>query len=355
MKIAYIITSLANAGPIAVVRDLVSLMKAHGHDVDVYYFDPTKELTFACDTRKISMLSNFDFAKYDIVHCHGLRPDLYVMIHKGWKCKTPICTTIHSYMEQDHAFKYGKKWAKITTRMVLFSTVRDDRIILLSRHMRDYYKNKLPSGKLTYAYNTHVTDSNAMLTDEESQLIGTFKGVDRLLCSVSGLNRRKGLHQIIRVLPFLPNVKFCVVGDGEERQNLQQLADSLDVRDKVLFVGYKDNGFRFLTMADAFVMPSYSEGFPLAMLEAASMGKAIVCSDIPVFDEVFSDTEVSRFKNDDADSLKMAVERAILEKGILGENAKARFDKDYSAENFYNRHIEIYNDMIYSKRNNSNM
>ena len=87
----------------------------------------------------------------------------------------------------------------------------------------------------------------------------------------------------------------------------------------------------------------------LAMLEAASMGKAIVCSDIPVFDEVFSDTEVSRFKNDDADSLKMAVERAILEKGILGENAKARFDKDYSAENFYNRHIEIYNDMIYSK------
>ena len=109
------------------------------------------------------------------------------------------------------------------------------------------------------------------------------------------------------------------------------------------------------SFADAFVMPSYSEGFPLAMLEAASMGKAIVCSDIPVFDEVFSDTEVSRFKNDDADSLKMAVERAILEKGILGENAKARFDKDYSAENFYNRHIEIYNDMIYSKRNNSNM
>lgn len=70
------------------------------------------------------------------------------------------------------------------------------------------------------------------------------------------------------------------MGDGKERQPLQELAQTLGVADRVLFVGRKPAGFRFLQLADIFVMPSYSEGFPLAMLEAASMQKLL---SVPTF------------------------------------------------------------------------
>ena len=95
-------------------------------------------------------------------------------------------------------------------------------------------------------------------------------------------------------------------GDGKERQPLQELAQTLGVADRVLFVGRKPAGFRFLQLADIFVMPSYSEGFPLAMLEAASMQKAIVCSDIPVFREIFSEQEIVTFELDNTNSLRDA-------------------------------------------------
>lgn len=78
----------------------------------------------------------------------------------------------------------------------------------------------------------------------------------------------------------LPDFKYCIVGDGKERQPLQELAQTLGVADRVLFVGRKPAGFRFLQLADIFVMPSYSEGFPLAMLEAASMQKLL---SVPTF------------------------------------------------------------------------
>ena len=66
-------------------------------------------------------------------------------------------------------------------------------------------------------------------------------------------------------------------------------------------------------------MPSYSEGFPLAMLEAASMQKAIVCSDIPVFREIFSEQEIVTFELDNTNSLRDALITARREKEKLAK------------------------------------
>lgn len=345
MRIAYILSSLANSGPIIVAHDLAELMVAHGHDVKVFYFDDKVGLDFPCPTIRIKMTSRLRFDDFDVVHCHGLRPDLFVSLHKPiFACKTRCFTTIHSYMFQDHAFKYGKRWAKITVRIVLAATMRANKVIVLSKNMMDYYKTYLPQRKLTYAYNSRLCDVSVPLSQEEQKEILAFKGDGILLCSVSGLNERKGLHQIIRSLSLLPNCKYCVVGDGAERKRLENLAIELGVGDRVLFVGSKPQGFRYLKYANVFVMPSYSEGFPLAMLEAASMGKAIVCSDIPVFNEIFTNDKVVKFELDNTQSLAFAVERAVTERVSLEHNVIERYNNSYSPERFYQRHISIYED-----------
>ena len=93
---------------------------------------------------------------------------------------------------------------------------------------------------------------------------------------------------------------------------------------------------------DIFVIPSRSEGFPLAMLEAASASKAIVSSDIPVFKEFFNDKEVCKFRLDDIPSLVSAIKETVAHKSEYGQNAKARFEHDYSPDCFYYSHLKIY-------------
>ena len=350
MRIAYILSRLANSGPIIVAYDLVQLMVKNGHEVEVFYFDNKIQLKFPCPVHQISLKHKFPFDRFDIVHCHGLRPDLYILLRKPLSCKIPICTTIHSYMFEDHSYKYGKFLSKVTARIVLASTIRDDKIILLSQNMMQYYGKYLPASKLTYAYNTRICDNSASLSDSERSCLLKFKGHSVLLCSVSRLNARKGLHQIIRVLPFLENCKFCIVGDGEERWNLKTLAEDLGVSDRVLFVGAKPAGYRYLEYADIFVMPSYSEGFPLAMLEAASLGKVIVCSNIPVFRELFTDKEVTTFELDNTESLQVALLRAYKDRDSLSNNIRLKFNQSYSPVCFYDRHLDIYMNLISDKK-----
>lgn len=348
MRIAYILSSLANSGPIVVAHDLAILMAAHRHKVEIFYFDEVKQLFFPKEIKlhKISFVTSFPFCDFDIVHCHGLRPDLYVFFHKSLFSRIPVCSTIHSYMFSDHSFKYGKRIGYVTARLVLAATCRDNKVIFLSKHMQDYYDHFLPKKKMTYAYNSRNIDLNLDLSNEELKQLLDFKGEDTLLCSVSGLNKRKGLWQIISALPYFDHLKFCVVGDGDEMNSLKQLARDKKVSDRVLFVGSKPAGYRYLKYADIFVMPSYSEGFPLAMLEAASIGKAILCSDIPVFEEIFTDKEVVRFKLGDIDSLRQALYYVLTNEEEFSINAHRRFLTSYSPECFYKRHLDIYNELI---------
>ena len=88
MRIAYILSSLANSGPIIVAYDLVQLMIRNGHSVEVFYFDDKTDLDFPCATHRIKMKSRFPFSGgFDMIHCHGLRPDILCCYGSRWVVK----------------------------------------------------------------------------------------------------------------------------------------------------------------------------------------------------------------------------------------------------------------------------
>ena len=96
MKIAYILPKLANQGPIIVAKDIIDNIKDRIELIDVYYFDDVVEIDFECNIYKISFFDKIDFEKYDIVHSHMLRPDLYVWYHrKKSHIKTLFVSTLH--------------------------------------------------------------------------------------------------------------------------------------------------------------------------------------------------------------------------------------------------------------------
>ena len=109
----------------------------------------------------------------------------------------------------------------------------------------------------------------------------------KLILSVGRLSRRKGFDQIIRVLPMLAaqgiDACYAVIGIGEDRRFLEELARELGVTDRLHLLGHvsMDDLPRWYNAADVFAMPNReidgdNEGFGMVFLEAAACGKAAI-------------------------------------------------------------------------------
>lgn len=120
--------------------------------------------------------------------------------------------------------------------------------------------------------------ANAPLSPEEASL---FAGPTIL--AVGALDFRKGhdvlLHALARLGPTAGAPRLLIVGHGEARAALEADAQRLGVADRVSFLGYQDNPFRFMRRATIFALPSRFEGFPNVLVEAMLCGVAVVAAD----------------------------------------------------------------------------
>jgi glycosyltransferase involved in cell wall biosynthesis len=332
---------------VIVVQELVRQFVGHGHRVEVFYFDDRNELVFDCPVRRIKHNEPIDFSQFDIVHSHSMRPDRYVTRFARRNGRTRYLTTQHSYMMPDLTYEYNRVVAMLAGNWWLMRwTRRHDRIITLSRHAMDYYRRWFPSERLTYAYNTRSIDpSKVSLSREEERMIARFRGRSTLIGINALLTARKGVDLMIRALRHLPGHKLFVAGDGKDRKRLEALARFEGVEDRCLFAGYRKDAYRFLPLYDVYALPSRSEGFPIALLEAASFAMPTVCSSLPVIREIWNEGEVAFFELDDIDSLKKAILRATGNRK-MGEALRRRYDEQYSPDRFYRRHLEIYSDEL---------
>jgi len=107
---------------------------------------------------------------------------------------------------------------------------------------------------------------------------------EKLILSVGRLSRRKGFDMIIRTLPLLSaqglNVRYALIGIGEDHDYLQSLAQELGVSDRVFLLGHvePDDLPRWYNACDVFVMPTIYEPFGLVFGEAMACGLPVVVS-----------------------------------------------------------------------------
>ncbi len=106
------------------------------------------------------------------------------------------------------------------------------------------------------------------------------------LGQLSKYDRDKGFDSILDLLPELiqeiPNIKYLIVGKGDDIERLENKAISLGVGDHVVFTGFVSESEKadYYRLADAFVMPSYGEGFGFVFLEALACGVPVVASKV---------------------------------------------------------------------------
>jgi|SRR5689334_11030270 len=102
------------------------------------------------------------------------------------------------------------------------------------------------------------------------------------IVSVGRLTRSKGIEDLIAAYAHVsPQEHLCIVGDGEDRQRLSELALALGVAERVHFLGYLKNPFAVVSRAKLYVSASRCEGFPNALAEAMALGVPGIAADCP--------------------------------------------------------------------------
>ena len=113
---------------------------------------------------------------------------------------------------------------------------------------------------------------------------GTAAGTKELvLGSLAPLRPEKGLDVLLRLVADLSRhyaLRLMIAGEGPERQRLEVLADELDLRARVEFLGQVDDVGEVLSRLDVFVVTSKTEQMPLSVLQAMAAGRAVAAFDV---------------------------------------------------------------------------
>ena len=343
-RIAYIVPSLAPLGPVIVVRNLVERMVAHGHECVVFYFDEReKGMAFPCETRRISFWKGEDFSGFDWVHAHCFRPMVYAARLKGGR----KMVTMHSYLFTEYRYSLGRCLGWLFARFTMMVAAGYDRVAVLSEDAKRHYSRWIQEEKLQVCYNgvdIQRPPSEAVEASlaRDRRQVAEFKGEGVLIGCICELVRIKNLDVMLRTLVQLPSeYKLLLIGSGADEKKLQEQAIRLGIRERVLFLGYREEAHRLLPLVDIYAVTSRSEGFCLALVEAAMYGKRIVCADIPGMQEKFSEEEVTYFDVDSPQELAEAVLTAN-EHPEKGERAKAVAEERFSTERMYEGYEGVY-------------
>ena len=282
------------------------------------------------------------FSDYDIVHTNGLRPDLVAFLNRK-KIRYHI-STVHNFVFEDLAFSYNRFISCFFGKIWLVIWNRADKLICVSRTMKSYYSKWFSPAKLGVIYNGIEETDNSLSPDiDVIRSINDFHSQGlKVLGSVGILTKRKGIDHVMYLVAADNRLAFVIIGEGKELQNLINLSERLNITNRCLFCGFRNNAVKYVRYFDLFIMPSKSEGFGLALIEAVQQKVPVICSDIEVFKELFNSAEVSYFKLEDLTSLSEALKIAIETGSVKADLAYVRYLNNYTASLMAGEYYKLY-------------
>lgn len=190
-----------------------------------------------------------------------------------------------------------------------------------------------------------------------------FNGVDLSNCKVKEDYTKKSEFKIVHIGRFMDvknhamilktfamfskrhaDAKLQLIGDGELRKDMVQLAQELGVENFVEFVGLQSNVYPWLHDADIFVLPSKFEGMPMTLIEAMGTGLPIIASAVGGVPDMLTDGESAILIKPESEQLLASLEMLYYDESIrrvLGQKALQR-SLAFSSETMAQRYIEIY-------------
>lgn len=200
--------------------------------------------------------------KPDIVHTAAAEANFHgVIAAKLAGIKTIIAEEIGFPNHSSKAQKVFRQVYKLTDKVIGVSKAVKENLIKIK---------EIKSDKGVVIYNPVTTPKASLIIKNENFTI----------VSVGRLELVKNQQLLIKAFARIENkaAQLILVGEGRERKNLEQLIMQLQLQNRVRITGFVSEPEKYLAQADLFVLPSLSEGFGIAVVEAMQLGIPCLCS-----------------------------------------------------------------------------
>jgi len=229
--------------------------------------------------------------RIDLVHTHRYKDTVLGLIAARIAGVPYAVRTMHGLREPMTGWAHLKFGVYEALEKVALRCCADQ-VIAVSKDMAGILRRSgYPADRITHIHNG--IDLNAVRSLRRRQDIRRELGVDSetyLIGAVGRLSPVKGHANFLRaarlVLHKQPRAKFLIVGDGPLSAELRAMAVELRIDGACLFTGHRTDVHDLLSALDVFVLPSLSEGIPMALLEAMALGTPVVVTAVGGIPEV---------------------------------------------------------------------
>ncbi|MDU4892493.1 MAG: glycosyltransferase [Clostridium sp.] len=229
--------------------------------------------------------------EYDIAIGFMEKKSIYFVVDKV-KAKKKIGWIHTDYEKVEHSHKLDNMY---------FENL--DNIVVVSEHGKEVLCKAFPKIKLKLSVIKNMVSPRLIkeMSNESIENLDINSGTN-VICTVGRLIEAKGIDIAIECGAKLNqdniNFKWIVIGEGSERNRLQNMINERHLEDKFILLGSRANPYPYINMADVYVQPSRYEGFGITVTEAKILNKPIIVSNIPEFLEQIEDNKTGMiYKN----------------------------------------------------------
>ncbi|BFM13993.1 hypothetical protein R50073_01760 [Maricurvus nonylphenolicus] len=300
--------------------------------------------------RLVAMWKLYKFCRvnnFDVVYLNRFKPIHMMLILNRW-LKIPKCIgIIHGLgdLQRPYRRKIFNRFIDASWKVVAVSNaVRDDLVGYRCGLNKD---NTLV---IPNAVDVKGLRDGLLPSDEARQELG-LKSDSLVFGSIGRLVAVKGQKYLLeafkRLVKKYPHIELVIIGDGKLEHEFATWVDNNGLRDSVHFPGFKENAYRYTSAFDCFVLPSLSEGMPLAIMEAMSASLPIVATNVGGNAEVLGES-VETIPSKDVDALCEKLEGIIAaspeERQKVGATLFDRVMSDYDIHNYQARYRALAHD-----------
>lgn len=227
--------------------------------------------------------------KIDLIHAHGTRANSNTF-SSAKALKLPLIYTVHGWSFHPDQSKLVKTIRTLSERFLVNTA---NRTICVSQSNLNEGKSKFPMNNATVILNgINQVKFNPDLEykDVRAELgIGAEEVVVGYIARITAQKEPLNFLRAISKVPAQLKVRFLIVGDGDLKSQMLELAEELNLKDRIIFESFRDDIPAVLNAVDIFCLPSLWEGLPIAMLEAMAMRKAIIATAIDGINDLVTD------------------------------------------------------------------
>jgi N-acetyl-alpha-D-glucosaminyl L-malate synthase BshA len=323
----------------------------HFHEVHVpeyplFHYQPYE---LALSSKLVDMVKLHDI---QLLHVHYAIPHAYAAYMAQQMLKeegifVPIVTTLHGTditLVGNHPFYKPA---------VTFSINKSDAVTSVSESLKQDTKRLFNITKKIHVVPNFIDlekHQNHGFTDCQRAMMASDD--ERIVTHISNFREVKQIPDVIKIFYNIQKeipAKLMMVGEGPEKEGAELLAEELGIADRVIFFGNSNEIDRILCFSDLFLLPSQTESFGLAALEAMASGVPVISTNTGGLPEVneqgFSGylSNVNDIKDMSANALKILGNLKTLDQ--FKANAKAQSQK-FDLHNIVPMYEEIYEETL---------